>query len=81
HYCKAHNSFLVEIDNSAEDSFILHELSIHHIVGAWTGGNDISREGHFVWDGSRTAIHYTHWAPGQPNGNNTYRPTDDCIKA
>ncbi|WAR30285.1 MLP-like protein, partial [Mya arenaria] len=31
HYCKAHNSFLVEIDNSTEDSFILHELSIHHI--------------------------------------------------
>ncbi|XP_052788105.1 thrombospondin-2-like isoform X2 [Mya arenaria] len=80
HYCKNHSSFLVEIDNAAEDSFILNELSNHDIIGVWTGGNDISKEGHYVWDGSRTAINYTHWAPGQPDGNNTHRPSHDCIK-
>ncbi|XP_052790093.1 semaphorin-5A-like [Mya arenaria] len=77
HYCKAHNSFLVEIDNSTEDSFILHELSIHHIgkkaVLFAVTQLDISLRA--------KRIHYTHWAPGQPNGNNTYRPTDDCINA
>ena len=43
---------------------------------AWTGGNDRSTEGGYLWDHSNTLINFTNWLPEEPNG----RDSENCIQ-
>ena len=43
----------------------------------WTAGNDLQREGQFVWAGTNDLIvEYTDWSPSEPNQNGG---EEDCI--
>lgn len=34
---------------------------------AWTGGNDLGIEGHYVWDHSNTSMVFTNWYENEPS--------------
>lgn len=43
------------------------DSNIYHSCAAWTGGNDRSTEGRYLWDHSNTLISFTNWYPEEPN--------------
>lgn len=47
---------------------------------AWTGGNDLVTEGHYVMDHSNTSIVFTNWHTGEPSLHDpSQAPGRDCI--
>ena len=70
--CQAMHSELVTIDNVAEYHFIhKHLVHVHaadvcrNLVSYWTSGNDIAKEGTWVW-GNNEEMDFTYWWPGEP---------------
>lgn len=54
--------------------------SIYKACTAWTGGNDLDIEGHYVWDYSNRSMVFTNWYKTEPS---LYYPSNalprDCI--
>ncbi len=47
------------------------------VSGIWLGASDLAKEGHFVWDSSKTALNFTYWSPYE-NGQ-VRRNDHDCV--
>ena len=43
----------------------------------WLGATDNAREGHFIWETSRTPMTYNNWRPGAPDN---LRRIENCIQ-
>ncbi|KAK3100110.1 hypothetical protein FSP39_014947 [Pinctada imbricata] len=76
---------LVSIETAAEDLFIRNivangtDLAAAADFGLWTRGNDIDKEGNFVWaenHGQPKAFSYSNWRSGQPNN---IGDDQDCV--
>ena len=74
HTCQAMHSELVTIDNVLEYHFIHKNLIRLHAsdvlankptISYWTSGNDIAKEGTWVW-GNNEEMEFTYWFPGEP---------------
>ncbi|GFO22464.1 LOW QUALITY PROTEIN: perlucin c protein [Plakobranchus ocellatus] len=67
--CKSAGGYLVELDDDEEYQFVYDFVT--RIRGSntfWTGGNDIEKEGHFVYFNSKKPVPpLTVWWPGQPD--------------
>lgn len=60
--CVAAGGHLLTINSPEENDFIYSNLA----DDLWTGLNDISVEGHFVWESGEPVV-FTDWAPGRPD--------------
>ncbi|KAK3099724.1 hypothetical protein FSP39_008583 [Pinctada imbricata] len=76
---------LVSITSAAESVFLTNlignntEMRQAAAFGIWTRGNDIVKEGSYVWAGTHgnpTPITYSNWHPGQPNN---IGGVQDCV--
>lgn len=47
--------------------------------GTWTGGNDITVEDSFVWEGTNNPFTYTNWEGRNPNDSRDARNLD-CVE-
>ena len=66
---KKHGGYLITLNNSEEDRFIVKSyLSSRHKY-LWVGFNDIGNESNWSWFGPQS--NYTNWLPSQPSHNNT----------
>uniref|UniRef100_A0A194AKZ4 C-type lectin domain-containing protein n=1 Tax=Pinctada fucata TaxID=50426 RepID=A0A194AKZ4_PINFU len=69
-YCSMHNSQLVEIASSSENTFVKSHLprGEHY----WMGASDITSEGVFTWthSGKKFSNTYTDWHSPEPNEGN-----------
>nr|AJI77174.1 perlucin2 [Sinohyriopsis cumingii] len=84
-YCQNRDSHLLRIDNQMEFQFIqgvLYELHYKHLKngitplsGYWTGANDLSNEGQWVWSLRRVPMRYKIWAATEPND---HKGAEDC---
>ncbi|XP_061188090.1 perlucin-like protein [Saccostrea echinata] len=78
--CTALQGKLVEIESSVENKFLKNRISHLHPnhtfdnVNYWTGGNDLEREGSYIWIKSRASFTFTDWHASQPNGG-----SEDCV--
>lgn len=75
-FCESYSYYLVKIDNAQENKFLFDTAGKISQEKWWTGGNDIVKEGQWVWvDGS--PMSYTSWHSGEPNdaGGN-----EDCMQ-
>lgn len=68
--------YLATITSQAENDFITNNIIPGHLIaglsGAFIGGTDAGHEGLWTWatgPEAGQAFQYTHWAPGEPNGN------------
>lgn len=50
--------------------------NIYTSCTAWTGGNDRSTEGRFLWDHSNTLIGFKNWHPQEPS---SATKNENCI--
>ncbi|GFO31295.1 perlucin c protein [Plakobranchus ocellatus] len=77
--CKSSGGYLVELDDDEEYQFVYDFVT--RTGGAnnfFTGGNDIDREGQFVYFNSKKSVpSLTKWAPGQPNNHGG---SEDCME-
>ncbi|KAL3871304.1 hypothetical protein ACJMK2_039311 [Sinanodonta woodiana] len=79
-YCQVLGSHLIRIDNRHEFQFIraivneLHRKRLKNgtqtISWYWTAGNDIIKEGHYVWTPWNVPIRYANWYINEPNNQN-----------
>ncbi|GFO15293.1 Cd209 antigen [Plakobranchus ocellatus] len=76
--CEAYGGYLVEIDDTEELKFISDFASQRgKSVRIFTGANDRSREGHFVYYKSKKRVPSFLWNRGEPN--NVLR-SEDCTE-
>ncbi|KAL3871306.1 hypothetical protein ACJMK2_039313 [Sinanodonta woodiana] len=73
-YCQLFGSHLIRIDDHSEFQFIqgvLNELQMgtQTYTWYWTAGNDIMKEGHFVWTPLNVPIRYAAWYELEPNNS------------
>ncbi|GFN76347.1 collectin-11 [Plakobranchus ocellatus] len=77
--CKSSGGYLVEFDDDEEYRFVYDFL--HRTGGAntfWTGGNDIEKEGQFVYFNSKKLVpSLTGWSHEQPDNAND---NEDCME-
>lgn len=72
--CRTLHSELVIVDDASEHSFLNNTLRPLHtkeaaagtLVSYWTSGNDLVKEGHWVW-ANNEEMEYNGWGPGEPN--------------
>ncbi|XP_062578181.1 collectin-12-like, partial [Saccostrea cucullata] len=83
--CYTHNSYLVEINDLDENTWIT-ENSLKDVFctdpydcTSWIGGNDKEKEGVFVWEHSKTAIGFTNWGGMNPDNYVVPHKALDCI--
>ncbi|XP_062593296.1 low affinity immunoglobulin epsilon Fc receptor-like [Saccostrea cucullata] len=76
-WCEEFASYLVELDSQEESDWITNKFLKADVCASvqfcstWSGGNDITTEGVFIWAQSNAPLVYTNWAPKQPaNGMN-----------
>jgi len=62
--CAERRMHLASVHSQAEQDFIWG-LAVRYSL--WFGLNDQLEEGHFIWSDG-TAVNYTNWHSGQPNG-------------
>ena len=44
----------------------------------WVDGDDIKKEGIWIWDENHSLVNYTNWGPGEPSG--IWGPNrEDCM--
>lgn len=77
-----HGGYLVEIESSSENNFIVQEAKRHHALdhsdhnyGYWIGGPDIEVEGEYIWMKSKHPFNFTDWAARQPDNQRH----EDCV--
>ncbi|KAL3870733.1 hypothetical protein ACJMK2_038777 [Sinanodonta woodiana] len=85
-FCDRSDSHLLRLDDQMEFEFItnvLWELFSKQIEEGirpepvyWTGGNDISNEGQWVWSPGDENMIFTIWSQGEPNNENR---AEDCV--
>ncbi|GFN98794.1 pulmonary surfactant-associated protein d [Plakobranchus ocellatus] len=75
--CKAIGGYLVELDSREEQNFVTGFMRAHDKYNAYTGGNDIRREGTFVYYNSKKPMPALKWRPGNPNNWNS---NEDCVQ-
>ena len=68
--CIRRGSYLVEVQSKEEDDFLKGILMTEGEVTHWMGGNDLLKEGQWVWQQSGKPFIYTNWNPGQPTNLN-----------
>ena len=56
---------------------VLTDLPGRHL---WTGGNDFSEEGVWLWAGTGEAVNYTKWVTGADSQPNNEGGPEHCIK-
>ncbi|XP_045191039.2 perlucin-like [Mercenaria mercenaria] len=69
--CRELGGQLVEIEDAAEDQFILSQARKRG-DSFWIALSDIQKEGTWVWMNSKTPLapgDYTHWENGQPDND------------
>jgi hypothetical protein len=66
--CVARGAHLVTIDDANENAFV----AAQGVVGFWTGGNDVAKQGTWIWTGGTST--YSNWAASQPSG------TGECVQ-
>ncbi|KAL3870731.1 hypothetical protein ACJMK2_038775 [Sinanodonta woodiana] len=86
-YCDRSNSHMLRLDNQMEFDFIrkvlleLHSKQlkddITRVPGHWTGANDISNEGQWVWSPGDVKMIFTVWSKGEPNDQ---FGEEDCVE-
>ena len=75
--CAAMHGDLASIRNREEQIKITNAVSRYTYSNFWIGGNDLKKEGRFVWsDGS--PFSFTFWSAREPN-NKGSRGQEDCI--
>jgi cysteine-rich repeat protein len=60
--CVAWGGDLLAIADAEEQAFVQSFITAH----SWTGGNDLTTEGTFVWSNGEP-FGYSNWLPGEPN--------------
>ncbi|XP_062589942.1 perlucin-like [Saccostrea cucullata] len=71
--CRGHGGFLVGVRDRSKQNHIQGLARSGHL---WTGGNDLSRKRHWVWDeGDR--ISFSNWDSHEPSNSNG---NEDCIE-
>jgi hypothetical protein len=69
--CATYGATLVTINDAVENNYVYSTYG-----SVWSGYNDISVEGNFVWDSGFTST-YTNWAASQPDNAGE---VEDCVK-
>ncbi|XP_052695309.1 collectin-12-like [Crassostrea angulata] len=86
--CQKRCAHLVEIETKEESDWLAATFLLKEDCSsdslftctAWTGGNDLDNEGHYVWDHSNTSIVFTNWNTYEPSRLNlSFALTRDCI--
>ena len=76
--CRESGGYLVELDDKEEYQFV--KDLVKRIGGSdhfWTGGNDIDREGTFVYYNSKKPVPSNFWTRGMPDDN---KGNEDCVE-
>ncbi|XP_076109262.1 perlucin-like protein [Mytilus galloprovincialis] len=75
--CKSMRGYLVQITDSAENSWVLDilKISTKHRHGSWIGASDLEKEGDWRWINDSSKVRYSQWHPGQPSN---YGNREDC---
>ncbi|XP_076111672.1 perlucin-like protein [Mytilus galloprovincialis] len=75
--CKNMGGYLVQITDSAENSWVLDMLmkSCKHHHGSWIGASDLKKEGDWRWVNDSSKVRYSQWHRGNPNN---YGNNEDC---
>ena len=48
-------------------------------VYVWLGATDLGKESAWQWAGTERALDYTHWRPGQPDGDTSNTQWQNCV--
>ncbi|GFO46057.1 collectin-11 [Plakobranchus ocellatus] len=75
--CKNIDGYLVELDSLDEQNFVAGFLKAHTIYYAFTGANDIKREGTFVFYNSKKLMPALKWLSHEPDN---YNNKEDCVR-
>lgn len=62
-FCEQRGGHLVTISSDSENEFVSSLFSCESI---WLGGNDVDKEGQFVWC-TNEDFSYSNWGSGEPN--------------
>lgn len=80
--CEKENAYLVEIDSSAENEYLLAKWNDVGLIkgyrGPSVGLSDAQEEGKFIWAGSGRELSITDfqdWGAGEPNGGRS----ENCV--
>ena len=74
--CSRRGAYLVEVQSKEEDDFLRVILMTGGEINHWMGGNDLLKEGQWVWQQSGKIVIYTNWKSGEPG--NSYGG-EDCL--
>ena len=76
--CLSYGYDLVAITDAAEDAWVWATASAIVDADWWTGLNDHTSEGSFVWT-TGEATSYTGWSPGEPNNSYLDGGVENCV--
>ncbi|BFZ21799.1 hypothetical protein BsWGS_24838 [Bradybaena similaris] len=66
--CQAFGGYLLEINNQAENDWIVSQVQTRKLGKIWLGSSDMFSEGVFQWTTSGETIeNVANWHPGQPD--------------
>ena len=65
--CIRRGAYLVEVESKEEDDFLRGIIMPEGHANHWMGGNDLLREGQWVWHQSGKPLTYTNWSAQQPS--------------
>ena len=74
--CLRRGAYLVEVESKEEDDFLRGILLTEGEINHWMGGNDLSKEGQWVWQQSNKPLTYTNWLAGEPSN---LHGGEDCL--
>ena len=75
-HCESLGSYLVTTHSLDESEFVFSLMSASG-SNMWIGGNDITKEGAWVWEDGEIWDGFTAWNAGEPNGG----VSEQCIIA
>ena len=76
--CRKSGGYLVELDDAQEYQFVFNLVStIRGANSFWTGGNDIKKEGTWVYYNSKKPVPKLSWTRGQPDN---FGGREDCME-
>ncbi|GFO44264.1 hypothetical protein PoB_007076900 [Plakobranchus ocellatus] len=74
--CKSIGGYLAELDSRDEQNFVAKFVRAHSGNYVFTGGNDIRREGTFVYYNSKKPMPALQWRHGSPDN---WKNDEDCL--
>ncbi|XP_071490938.1 perlucin-like protein [Diadema antillarum] len=86
--CRDIGGKLVKFESSAEfttvKNFVMSTYNLGQFPSVWTGLNDLSNEGTYVWDGFGGSLskYSSLWDGGQPDNHNSgwFSSGEDCVE-